>query len=335
MSNDQGFDARLRHFIDTKTKPVGSLGRIEELAEQYARLKGELAPSLSQLGLTVFAADHGIAEEGVSAYPQSVTSQMVQNFVFGGAAANAFSNTVGAYLQVVDSGIKSPVTHPNLIQKSMGPGTRNSAREPAMTPSVRDDAWSIGQDMGETAHFDAVAYGEMGIGNTSTAALLAHKIIGAPIDELVGRGTGLDDTALESKKKILAAAAERTGALNARQAMVEYGGFEIVMMAGAMTGAARNRKLVIVDGFIATTAALIVLELEPDLRPAFVFAHHSQEPGHRIILEHLDAKPLLDLGLRLGEGTGALLAWPLVKAAVAMLTDMASFESAGVSGKEG
>jgi nicotinate-nucleotide--dimethylbenzimidazole phosphoribosyltransferase len=329
-----GFEAALRRKIDGKTKPVGALGRIEDLAAQVARATGTLAPVLRICRLVIFAADHGIAREGVSAYPQEVTRQMLATFLAGGAAANVFARSLGVAVEVVDAGVAgTPLAHPDLVSRRIGPGTRNALREPAMTGAQRDAALAAGRALGTEASVDAVCLGEMGIGNTAAAALLAHKITGLPLDALVGRGTGLDDAGLARKRALLARAAARTPArLPAAEALAEYGGFEIAMMAGAMLGAAAARRVVLVDGYIAGAAALAAFAEAPEARDALVFAHRSAEPGHAALLDHLGAVPLLDLGMRLGEGTGALLAWPLVRAAAAMLTEMASFEDAGVSG---
>lgn len=334
MRDDTGFAEEIQAFIDDKTKPVGALGRIEDLAAQIALMTSTVTPEVHTLGLILFAADHGIAAEGVSAYPQEVTAQMVLNLLSGGAAANVFARAVGATVTIVDAGTATPVEHPDLVLCRQGAGTDNFRHAPAMSAETREEAWAAGAALGSEAGTDALAFGEMGIANTSAAALLAHKIIGTPLATLVGRGTGLDDAGLARKLAVLEAAAARTGTLETRDALAEYGGFEIVMMAGAMTGAAEAGKPVLVDGYIATVAALAALTLKPGLRPAFVFCHRSAEPGHDAMLAHLEARPLLDLGLRLGEGTGALLAWPLVRAAVAMLNEMASFSSAGVSGAE-
>ncbi|MSU90466.1 nicotinate-nucleotide--dimethylbenzimidazole phosphoribosyltransferase [Rhodobacteraceae bacterium 2CG4] len=323
--------ARIRHAIDTKTKPPGSLGRIEDLAAQIALLQGTLTPRMERAQLTIFAGDHGIAAEGVSAFPQAVTAQMVLNFLGGGAAANVFARTAGVALRVVDAGVAAELAHPELIVRKIAPGTANSAHGPAMTAAQCERARAAGAALGADGHADAVCFGEMGIANTAAATLVAHKITGRPVAELTGRGTGLDDGGLRRKTEVLQRAAGRTGALTPADALAEYGGFEIAMMAGAMAAAARARRLVIVDGFIASAAALVVLTEAPKLRGAMVFAHASAEAGHRAVLAHLRAEPLLSLGMRLGEGTGALLAWPLVRAAAAMLTDMASFDDAGVS----
>ncbi|QHQ33970.1 nicotinate-nucleotide--dimethylbenzimidazole phosphoribosyltransferase [Algicella marina] len=332
MEFDPALREEVKAAIDGKTKPVGSLGRIEELAEQLCLLQGTTRPNADSCGLTIFAADHGLADAGVSAFPKAVTQQMVLNFMGGGAAANAFAGAFGVTVRVVDAGVENPVDHPNLLVHRLGPGTANSAEEPAMSPGAVADALDTGREFGASWGFPVVAFGDMGIGNTATCALLIHKITGQRLAPLVGPGTGLDAEGVARKLTILRKAASRTGKLQPMQALSEYGGFEIVMMAGAMIGAATERRLVLVDGFIASTAALIALTLEPELRPAFVFCHASAEPGNKALAQHLHAEPLLDLNLRLGEGTGALLAWPLVQAAAAMMNRMASFEDAGVSG---
>ena len=331
---DDTFAAALRRKIDGKTKPVGALGRVEALAAQIARVQGTLAPRMATCGLTIFAADHGLAAEGVSAYPQAVTRQMVLNFLDGNAAANVFARSVGASLRVVDAGVAgAPIADPRLLARRIGPGTRNARREPAMTAAERDQALAEGRALGADGAFDAVCFGEMGIANTSAATLLAHKLAGLPLDTLVGRGTGLDDAGLARKRAILADAAARTPVrLGAAEVLAEYGGFEMAMIAGAMLGAAEARRVVIVDGFIASASALVAVALDARAAGALVFAHRSAEAGHAVLLAHLGAEPLLDFGMRLGEGTGGLLAWPVLRAAAAMLSEMSSFESAGVSG---
>jgi nicotinate-nucleotide--dimethylbenzimidazole phosphoribosyltransferase len=333
MSEAPEFEARLKAAIDNKTKPLGALGRIEALAAQIARVQRSLTPRMDTCALTIFAADHGIADEGVSAYPQAVTRQMVANFLSGGAAANVFARTLGATVTVVDAGVAGdPMDMAGLVSCRIGAGTANSAKGPAMTASEVDRALAAGREMGDDATADAVAFGEMGIANTSAAALVLSKMLGVPVADLTGRGTGVDDEGLARKRGVLTRAAARTASrLPGHQALAEYGGFEIAMMAGAMLGAARARKVVLVDGFIATAAAAAALSIDPAIRPALVFCHLSGEAGHRAALAALGAEPLLSLDLRLGEGTGALLAWPLLRAAAAMLTDMASFDSAGVS----
>lgn len=326
---------RIRHTIDTKTKPLGALGRIEALAEEIALLQGTVAPVMQACTLTIFAADHGIAQAGVSAFPQVVTGQMVLNFLAGGAAANVFAKVNDVALQVVDAGVAGePIAHPALIDRRIAPGTASFLDGPAMTSEQAQRALDHGAGIARAAVGEALAFGEMGIANTATAAALIHKLTGLPLADLVGRGTGLDDAGLRHKLDVLTRAVDRTGALTPAEAMAEYGGFEIVMMTGAMLETARAGRVVLVDGFIATAAALLASKLEPESRRAMIFCHQSHEAGHRAALAAMDANPLLSLDMRLGEGTGALLAWPLLKAAAAMMTDMASFDTAGVSTRD-
>ena len=329
---DQELATALQQKIDSKTKPVGSLGRIEDIAKQVGLLQGTVSPIMQHCRLTIFAADHGIAEEGVSAFPQEVTAQMVQNFLAGGAAANVFAKCVDVELRVVDAGTATPVNHPNLNLQRFGAGTANSCSGAAMSAETVEKILIAGGEFGRAGEVQAVCFGEMGIANTASSALVAHKITGLPIDKLVGRGTGLDDAALDHKSKVLLRAANRTGDLSPRAALQQYGGYEIAMMVGAMQGAASTGRLIIVDGFIAGVAALCAVALTPEVRGALIFSHMSEEHGHRAVLEYMKVEPLFDLGMRLGEGTGALLAWPLIKASVAMLNDMASFEGASISG---
>ena len=333
----RGLDGEIKRAIDSKTKPLGALGVIESLALRIARIQGTPTPSLRLCRLVLFAADHGVAHEAVSAYPQHVTRQMVENFLSGGAAANVFAREVGVDLSVVDAGVAgAPMDIPGLVPRRVAGGTRNFVEEPAMSSGQCDDAFRDGLLLGEDISADAAAFGEMGIANTSSASVVAHKLTGVGLESLVGPGTGLDDAGLVRKMEILKRAAARTDPLlDPRDALREYGGFEIVMMSGAMIGAARTGAVVLVDGFIASVAALAAVRLAPGLRDYLVCAHRSAEPGHRVVLEALEARPLLDLDMRLGEGTGALLAWPLLRCAAAMLSGMASFESAGVSGPQG
>jgi len=328
------FEAALQARIDGKTKPLGALGRIEALAAQIARAQASLTPRMEACRLILLAGDHGIAAEGVSAYPQEVTRQMVLNFLGGGAAANVFARQAGIPVTVVDCGVAGPaIADARLLSRRIGPGTANALHGPAMTRTECEAALAMGQGLAREGEFDALCLGEMGIGNTSAAALLAAKITGGALAGFIGRGTGLDAAGLARKGAVLAQAAVRTAPrLGGAEALVEYGGFEIAAMAGAMLGAAEARRMVLVDGFIAGAAALAALDIRPDIRGHLVFAHRSAEQGHAALLEALGAEPLLDLGLRLGEGSGALLAWPLLRASAAMLNEMASFESAAVSG---
>ncbi|WP_323001301.1 nicotinate-nucleotide--dimethylbenzimidazole phosphoribosyltransferase [Denitromonas sp.] len=328
----------LRAKIDGKTKPLGALGRIELLALQIGRIQQTLNPVLNQSQILVFAGDHGAARAGVSAYPQDVTWQMVENFLAGGAAINVFARQMRLGLRIVDAGVAHDFgPREGLINGKVAPGTANYIEQPAMTPAQCDKALRFGREL---AHRIAerggntVGFGEMGIGNTASASLITHALTGVPLPQVVGRGTGLDDAGLDRKQALLGAALARGGRpTDPLAVLAEYGGFEIAMMAGAMLGAAEKRMVLVIDGFIVTAALLVAQAIAPAITDYCVFAHRSEEAGHIAQLRHLNASPLLDLGLRLGEGTGAALAWPLLQAAVAMLNDMASFESAGVSGK--
>ncbi len=329
-----GFPAHIQAALDAKTKPPGSLGRLEELAARIAGLQGRLAPRLDRCGLMLFAADHGLAAEGVSAYPQAVTGQMVRTILAGGAASTVFARSLGIAVRVIDAGMVAPIDHPDLIDRRCGPGTANAAIGPAMTGAQARQALEAGRALGAAAPWPALCLGEMGIGNTASASLLAHTLLDLPLERLIGPGAGLDAAGLARKRAVLARVASRLPARPAMpmDALRAVGGFEIAMLAGAMLGAAAARRLVLVDGFIATVAALIAVRTAPGCRSALLFAHRSAEPGHGPVLAALGAEPLFDLGLRLGEGTGALLAWPLARAAASMLAEMASFDTAGVSG---
>ena len=332
-------DAALRHKIDTKTKPLGALGQIESLAFQVGRIQQSLNPHLAKPRVMVFAGDHGIAAEGVSAFPQEVTWQMVMNFLSGGAAVNVMAQELGLAVQVVDAGVAHDFGEaPGLTHAKVAPGTRNSVLEPAMTAAQCAMALERGRELAQEAAAEGctvLAFGEMGIANTSAASLLLHKLAGVPLAVATGRGTGLDDAGLQHKQAVLARAAARTGALtDGAEALREYGGFEIAMMAGAMLGAAEAGLVLLIDGFITTSALLAASRIAPAVVERAVFSHCSAEAGHAAMLQALGAEPLLRLNLRLGEGTGAVLAWPLLRAACAMLSRMASFDSAGVSNKD-
>lgn len=337
---DPDLAAALRARIDGKTKPLGALGRLETLALQVGLIQRTLAPRLNRPHLLVCAGDHGAARAGISAYPQDVTWQMVENFLAGGAAINVFARQMGMGLSVADAGVAHEFgPRPGLVGAKIGPGTANYLEQPAMTTDERDAAMERGRRLAHALAEDgcnALGFGEMGIGNTGSASLLTHCLTAAPLDTVIGRGTGLDDAGLARKKALLARALERGGRpTDPLVALAEYGGFEIAMLAGAMLGAAERRMVLLIDGFIVTAALLVAHALEPAILPYCVFAHRSQEPGHALQHAHLGVEPLVQLDLRLGEGTGAALAWPLVQAAVNFLNEMASFESAGVSGKDG
>lgn len=339
-SIDSALSDRVASAIDLKTKPPGSLGRIEALALRIAVAQNTDAPTADPSRLLLFAADHGLVEEGVSAWPQDVTSQMVLNFLAGGAAANAFAGACGAEITVIDAGLAHPLPEqPGLLVAGVRNGTRNATREDALTEGERDAALHFGASLASRACDDGarvIALGDMGIGNTSSASLLAHSIEGLDLAELTGPGAGLDPDGVQHKLSVLKRAAGRHSLpLSPHDALCAYGGLEIAGMAGAVIGAASRRAVVLVDGFISTAAALAAIRARPEVEPYVVFSHRSEEPGHRLMLDALQVKPLLDLDLRLGEGSGALLALPLLRAAAAMLNEMATFESAGVAGKSG
>jgi len=336
---DAALESSLRHKIDHKTKPLGALGLLETLALQLGLVQRSESPVLHQPQMVVFAADHGIAAEGVSAYPQTVTVQMVGNMLAGGAAINVFARQHGFALQVVDAGVAAELpAHPQLQARKIAMGTKNLCHEAAMSRPQAQAALAAGMQVVQALPGNVVAFGEMGIANTSPAALLLARLTGASIEDATGRGTGLDDAQLRHKQAVLARALKRhpaTQPFDAVDELAALGGFEIAMIAGAMLQAASERRVVLVDGFIAGSSALVAQALVPQVLDYFVFCHRSLETGHRLLLAHFKARPLLELDLRLGEGTGALLAWPLVQSAANFLNEMASFESAGVSDKQG
>lgn len=332
-------ETELRVRIDQKTKPLGSLGRLEELALRFGLMQATLTPELRAPAMLVFAGDHGLTAEGVSPYPAAVTVQMVHNFLAGGAAINVFARQHGLTLRVVDAGVAAELpAHPGLLARKVRMGTRNALHEPALTAAEVGQCLERGAQIVDelaAAGTNVLLFGEMGIGNTSAAALLVSALTGAPLDACVGRGAGHDDAGLARKHAVLARVQARHA--NAREplaALAAFGGCEIAMMAGAMLAGAARRMVIVVDGFIVTAALLVAARLRPAVLDYCVFAHSSAEAGHKRALAALDAKPLLDLGLRLGEGTGAALAWPLLVSAVGFLREMATFESAGVSARE-
>lgn len=336
---DQGLAAALQHKIDQKTKPRGSLGQLEKLARQIGLIQQRLDPHISQPHLLVFAGDHGAARAGVSAYPQEVTWQMVDNFLAGGAAINVFARYSGLHLTIVDAGVAHDFgRRPGLIHAKVASGTANFIEQAAMTVDQCELAIARGAEIARNLAdngCNVIGFGEMGIGNTASASLITHCLTGVPLAECIGRGTGLDDAGLQKKQALLEQAMkrDRVGGDAPLAVLAEFGGFEIAMMMGAMLAAAQARMLLLIDGFIVGAAALTAARLFPALTDYCVFCHCSAEPGHAAQLRALGAEPLLDLGLRLGEGTGAALAFPLVQAAVAFLDEMASFESAGVADK--
>jgi len=339
------FTQALQHKLDNKTKPLGSLGRLETLALQVAQILGTDSPVLDQPQMVVFAADHGLVARGVSAFPSDVSWQMVENFLAGGAAVSVFSRLNKIALTVVDcgvahdflTGLPAGAQRPGLLVRKVAGGERgtaDSSQHSAMTTSQCQHALQNGMEIVKALPGNALLLGEMGIGNTSAASLLLARLTGLDIEVCTGAGTGLDAPAVQRKAAVLRdVLARHPQATAPLEALTALGGFEIATMVGAVLQAAHERRVVVVDGFIATSAVLVAHALQPLVLQRCVFAHRSGERGHEFMLQHLGVQALLDLGLRLGEGSGGALAWPLLQSACAMLRDMASFESAGVSEK--
>lgn len=325
--------------IDLKTKPQGALGALEKLAFQIASVQDTLSPQLVNPHIIVFAASHGIATEGVSAYPSEVTPQMVLNFIGGGAAINVFTRQHGIKLLLVDAGVDYDFgKNEKLIEAKVNFGTKSFTRQPAMTEAECAQCLEKGADLVRQVRAtgcNVIGFGEMGIGNTSSASVVMSRLLHIPVSECVGKGTGLGDTQLARKIAVLTAASEHHQNIgdDPESVLATFGGFEIAMMCGAMHEAARQGMLVLVDGFIASVSYLAALKMDPSIHRNAVFCHQSNEKGHLLLLQSLEAEALLKLDMRLGEGTGCALAYPLLQSAVAFLNEMASFESAGVSQK--
>ena len=334
---DAAAAAQARRHLDTLTKPPGSLGRLEELAMRLAAVTGQ-PPRVSAPVIFTFAADHGVVAEGVSAYPQSVTAQMVENFLRGGAAVNVLARAAGARVVVADFGVATLLgARPDLIARRFGPGTANMAVGPAMTREQATAAIEVGAALAGEAidtGADLLGTGEMGIGNTTAASAITAAITGAEPDVVTGRGTGLDDEGRKRKVAVVRRALEvnRPEASDGLDVLAKVGGFEIAGLVGVMLAGAARRVPVAIDGFIAGSAALIAAALAPAARHALFAAHRSAEPGHTLALAHLGLVPYLDLEMRLGEGTGAALFVQLARAAAAIYGEMATFKSAGVDG---
>jgi len=336
---DKSLKITLQQKINLKTKPLGALGKLEGLALQIGLVQASLKPVLNLPAVVVFAGDHGIALDGVTPYPQEVTYQMVMNFLSGGAGINVFARQNGMGVKVVDAGVNYDFGDlENLLRLKVNNGTRSFLKDEAMTldelrdcmekgSAVVNDLWSAG--------CNCIAFGEMGIGNTSSASMLMHYFTGINLTDCIGRGTGLDDQGLSNKTGILREAAKYHGEITDWTGIMKtFSGYEIAMMTGAMLQGAENKMIILLDGFIASTAYLGAYKLYPAIADYVVACHLSDEKGHRLLMEYLQLSPLLNLGMRLGEGTGAAIAYPIVKAAVNFLNEMASFESAGVSNKE-
>ncbi len=331
----------LREKIDNKTKPPGALGVLEDMAYQVGMIQNTTSPELRKPTILVFASDHGIAAEGVvNLFPQEVTWQMVYNFLSGGAAINVFARQNGMDVQVVDAGVNHDFeSDERLIDAKIAKGTKNYLHEPAMTEEQCLHAIAVGGKLIRDLHDDGcnvVGFGEMGIGNTSSASLIMSAMLDLPIGQCVGRGTGLDRDGVSKKIDVLTRVIEKHQLTSEApmEVLACYGGFEIAMICGAMIQASDLGMLIINDGFIVTSALLVAKSVKPRILDNVIFSHASNEQGHQVMLERLGANPVLQLGLRLGEGTGAALAFPLIQSAVNFLNEMASFESAGVSDKE-
>lgn len=317
------------------TKPPGSLGELERVAIQLAAMQGSDTPSADRIWISVFAGDHGVAAEGVSAFPQVVTGEMLRNFASGGAAISVLARSLGARLEVVDLGtVNDPGALPGVRRARIAPSTANFCEGPAMTRSQVEAALAAGAESANAAaHAGTHVFvgGEMGIGNTTAAAALACALLDLPAAGLAGAGTGLDEAGVARKTHVIERALSVHAPCVPLDALQRLGGFEIAALAGAYIAAAQRGMAVLVDGFIATAAALVATRLAPTCRPWMLFAHRSHERGHARLMEALDARPLLDLGMRLGEGSGAAVAVPLLRAACALHGQMATFEQAGVS----
>lgn len=323
--------------MDNKTKPPGSLGLIEPLAAQLAAVQGTLEPYVDPARIVVFAADHGVAQAGVSAFPAEVTAQMMANFASGGAAVCVLAASTGASLEVVDVGVNADVSSlEQVVHSKVRAGTRNLAEGAAMSFEELDSALQVGREAvvrAVEAEHRCLGLGEMGIGNTTSAAILTGLMCGADAVSVTGRGTGLDDKQLSVKQDVVRTALLRLAPLSddPMECLREAGGLEIAALVGAMLEAPAHKLPVIVDGFIVTSAALLACRLKPSVRSVLFFAHQSAETGHKIALHSLAAKPILQLDMRLGEGSATALAIPLLRGAAAVLRDMASFAEAGVS----
>lgn len=329
----------LQQKIDLKTKPIGALGTLEKLALLIGQVQNTLTPTLIKPNIVVFAGDHGITKEGVSAYPQEVTYQMVMNFLNGGAAINVFSNQHNINLKIVDAGVNFDFEpSEKLTNAKIAYGTKNFLKEKAMSKTqvvqCFDKAAKIVNEIFETKS-NVIGFGEMGIGNTSSATMLMSYLCKLPIEKCIGRGTGLNDIQLENKISILKQAQAFHGKIvDPKEVLQTFGGFEIAQICGAMLAAFEKKMLILIDGFIASSAFLVAYQINPKIISNAIFCHLSDEYGHQNLLNYLNADPLLKLNMRLGEGTGCAIAYPIMESAVAFLNNMASFESAAVTNKQ-
>ena len=336
---DKELASKIQAKIDSKTKPPGSLGELEALASKIAMIQGTMAPQLKKPSMLIFAGDHGITQEKVSPYPSEVTAQMVLNFLSGGAAINVFCQQHKIALKVIDAGVAFDFeSHPLLVDAKMGYGTANFLKSKAVSKELVEDCLEKGKSLAKSLpdpECNVIGFGEMGIGNTSSSALIMHRLSGIPLDSCVGHGTGLDDQGRSKKISVLQQASEfHAEAQDALEVLSAFGGLEIAMMCGAMMESSALGRVLLIDGFIASNALLLAREFLPQVMDHAVFTHVSGERGHRPLLEFMKVKALLDLNLRLGEGTGAAIAYPLLVSAISFFNQMASFESAGVSDRK-
>lgn len=334
--NNQIDDKEIKLKIDNKTKPIGALGRLEEIVFKICKIQSTLSPELKNPNILVFAGDHGIAHDGVCAYPQEVTYQMVLNFLNGGAAINVFAKQNNIELKVIDAGVNHDFKGiEGLTDCKIDFGTKSFLNQKAMTPEQCKAAMDKGGEIIEEAFAkgcNIIGLGEMGISNTSSAAVLMHKFTGLPIEECTGRGAGLDDKGLKRKIEILKEAIKNNPvSSNPIDVLSTFGGFEIVMMVGAILKAAQLKMILLIDGFIASAAFLAASKINHDIFDYAFFCHLSSESGHIKMLKYMNVEPILELGMRLGEGTGCAIAYPIIDASVNFINEMASFESAGVS----
>lgn len=329
----------IQHKIDNKTKPPGALGILENVALQIALIQQTLTPSLNKPHMLLFAGDHGIVSEGVSPFPQVVTQQMVHNFVNGGAAINVFCRQHHIAIDVIDAGVNGDLSNLPITHAKVARGTKNFLHEPAMTTAQCEQAITRGAALVRAASesgCNIIGFGEMGIGNTSSATALFAALSGISVEDCVGRGTGLDDKGLLQKTAVLKAALKKHGAItDPFHILCTFGGFEIAMMVGAILAACEQGMVVLIDGFIASSAAAIAFALEPFAQDYCIFSHLSNESGHKKMLDYLQVSPLVSLGLRLGEGSGIAVTYPLVESAVLFFNQMASFDSAGIATQTG
>lgn len=334
---DHSIASELQRIIDGKTKPVGALGRLEELALKIGLIQQTTAPKLNNPTMVVFAGDHGLADEGVSQFPKEVTAQMVLNFLNEGAAINVFTRQNEMNLFIVDAGVDHDFDAYNdhFLNRKVRMGSRNSLYENAVSEAEYRQCLENGREVVDEIHrkgCNIIGFGEMGIGNTSAASLIMAQTLGLSVEACVGRGTGLNDAGLSKKLEILKKVKEKhVEAIQTSSILQAFGGLEMIQMVGAMLQAAQNKMIILVDGFIASTAFLAASKMHQEVKGYAIFCHASAEQGHQLLLSHLDARPLLNLDMRLGEGTGCAIAFPIIQSAVNFLNEMASFESAGVT----